>query len=200
MGKEQEWKLTVPEPALLEDILAWEEIRSRMLEAPREYHMQTSYFDTPDRRWSRQRITIRCRLENETPVVCVKAPLPGAAEHLRGEWELPGSDDVAAALPLLVEQGAPEELLGARGLVSMWEADFRRRAVLLGFADGSRCELALDLGALYGPTHYLPLCELELEMKAGDPAATLALLERLRVRYALTPQEKSKFARARALD
>ena len=40
----------------------------------------------------------------------------------------------------------------------------------------------------------------KLELKAGDPAGTLALLAALRERFALEPQEKSKYARARALD
>ena len=200
MGKELEWKLAVPEACLLDEILAWEGVRARMAEEPRFYHMQTSYYDTPDRRFSRRRITVRRRLENETPVICVKAPLPGADDHwLHGEWELEGTD-VAAALPRLVEMGAPEELLEPVPLVCMWRADFARRAVLLRFDDGSAAELALDLGALYGPTHSLPLCELELELKEGEPAETLALLAALRERYDLKPQEKSKFARARALD
>lgn len=200
MGKELEWKLAVPEACLLDDILAWEEIRRRMAEAPRFYHMQSSYYDTPDRRFSRRRITVRCRLENETPVICVKAPFPGSEDRfLHGEWELEGTE-LAAALPKLVELGAPAELLEPVPLVCMWEADFQRRAVLLRFDDGSVSELALDLGALYGPTHSLPLCELELELKQGEPGASLALLEALQTRFALKPQEKSKFARARALD
>ena len=202
MGKELEWKLAVPEACLLDDILAWTEIRRRMAEEPRFYHMRTSYYDTPDRRFSRRQITVRCRLENETPVICVKAPLPGAeadARFFRGEWELEGTD-IPAALPRLVEMGAPAVLLEPVTLTCMWEADFERRAVLLVFEDGSAAELALDLGALYGPTHSLPLCELELEQKRGEPAATLALLAALRERFALKPQEKSKFARARALD
>lgn len=200
MGKEMEWKLAVPEACLLDDILAWEGVRTRMAEEPRFYHMQSSYYDTPDRRFSRRRITVRHRLENETPVICVKAPLPGADDrYLHGEWEVEGAD-VAAALPRLVELGAPEELLEPVPLVCMWEADFERRAVLLRFDDGSAAELALDLGALYGPTHSLPLCELELELKEGEPAAALVLLAALRERFSLKPQEKSKFARARALD
>ena len=78
MGTEMEWKLRVPEPSLLEEILAWEEIQSRMTETPRLYHMQTSYFDTPDLLLCSRGITLRRRLENGVPVLCVKAPLPEA--------------------------------------------------------------------------------------------------------------------------
>ena len=113
MGTELEWKYAVSDPALLDKILHWEEIQRRMAEEPRSYHMQSEYFDTPDRRFSRKRITIRRRLENETAVVCVKAPLPDAADpHLRGEWELE-TDDLAAALPRLAVQGAPQAILEA---------------------------------------------------------------------------------------
>ena len=201
MGKELEWKLAVPEACLLDDILAWTEIRRRMAEEPRFYHMRTSYYDTPDRRFSRRRITVRFRLENETPVICVKAPLPGGAEgaHLRGEWELEG-DDLIAALPRLVALGAPAELLEPGELACRWQADFLRRAVLLRFADGSLCELALDRGSLRGPTSSCPLCELELELKQGAPDETLALLAALRSRFGLELQEKSKIARARELE
>ena len=200
MGKELEWKLAVPEAGLLDEILAWEGVRARMAEEPRFYHMQSSYYDAPDRRFSRRRITLRCRLENEISVICVKAPLPEADDRfLHGEWEVEGAD-LAAALPKLVELGAPALLLESVELNCLWRADFERRAVLLRFEDGSAAELALDLGALYGPTHSLPLCELELELKEGGPAAALALVAVLRERFSLKPQEKSKFARARALD
>ena len=200
MGTEQEWKLAVPEASLLDEILAWEGVRSRMTEAPRSYHMQSAYSDTPDRRFSNRWITIRRRLENETPVVCVKAPLPHNADpSVRGEWELE-AEDVAAALPRLAALGAPAELLEAGPLACLWRADFRRRAVLLGFADGSVSELALDLGTLSGPARSLPLCELELELKAGGPHATLALLADLRTRFGLEPETRSKLARARTLE
>ena len=199
MGKEQEWKLAVPDPALLDEILTWEGIHSRMLEEPRHYHMQSAYYDTLDRRFSRRRITLRRRMENEISVVCVKAPLADAADpYTHGEWELE-ADDLAAALPRLVEMGAPAALLEPAELRCMWRADFQRRAVLLGFDDGSTSELALDAGTLSGPNRSLPLCELELEMKSGAPTRTLLLLSTLRGRFGLQPQEKSKFARAREL-
>ena len=200
MGKEQEWKFSVPEASRFDEILAWEEIRRRMAETPRDYHMQTSYYDTPDCRFSRGRITLRRRLENEPSVICVKAPLPEAGDpSVHGEWELEGTD-VIAALPRLTAMGAPAVLLEAPDLVCRWKADFHRRAVLLRMEDGSLAELALDAGSLSSGARSLPLCELELEMKAGGPEAALALLRALRERFHLAPLPLSKFARARALD
>ena len=200
MGKELEWKLAVPEACLLDEILAWEGLRGYLAEEPRRYHMQSSYYDAPDRCFSRRRITLRRRLENERSVLCVKAPLPGAEDRfLHGEWELEGAD-LIAALPKLVELGAPVLLLEPVELVCLWRADFTRRAALLRFADGSAAELALDLGTLSGPTRSAPLCELELELKEGGSAQALELLTALRERFGLAIQEKSKFARARALD
>ena len=200
MGKEQEWKLAVPEPALLDELLAWEGLRPLMAETPRVYRMQSAYFDAPDRRFSRRHITIRRRLENETPVVCVKVPLPGPAGcFLRGEWETEG-DDVAAALPRLVAQGAPAALLEADALRCLWRAEFLRRAVLLRFPDGSAAELALDHGTLFGPTRSMPLCELELELKEGAPGETLTLYTALQAHFGLTPEGKSKLARAKSME
>ncbi len=203
MGTELEWKLTVPEAGLLDEILDLEEIRTRMAETPRCYHMRTTYYDTPSRRFSERHFTVRQRMENDRSVLCVKAPAPGKAPNakLRSEWEIEGGD-ISAALPELVAAGAPAELLEAarEGLVAVCGAEFRRRAVLLRFSDGSACELALDAGTLFGPGRSEPLCELELEMKAGAPAATLELYRFLWTRFGLVPQPKSKYARAAGLN
>ena len=199
MGTELEWKYAVPEPALLDEILCWQPIRCRMTHLPREYHMQSEYYDTPDRRLSKQQITLRRRLENGAAVVCVKAPLSGSADPcMRGEWELSGSD-LALALPQLVASGAPAVLLEAPCLECVCQAAFNRRAVLLRFADGSTAELALDQGCLAGPTQSIPLCELELEAKTGDPAAACAFVKTLAARFLLQPEPRSKFARASLL-
>lgn len=198
MGTELEWKLSVPAPGLLDEILAWEELQSRMEESPRQYHMRTDYYDSEDRRFSAHKITLRRRMENERSVLCVKAPLEGQDRHLRGEWELEG-EDLEAALPRFAALGAPALLLEPGRLLCLWRADFIRRAALLRFEDGSAAELALDRGTLFGPNASAPLCELELELKQGRPDAALAFCEALRARFGLTPQEKSKYARAREL-
>ena len=196
-----EWKLAVTDAQTLDAILRDPEVLALAAEPLRRCRMRTTYYDTPDRRLAWQLCTLRRRMENEVSVVCVKAPLRDAENaHEHGEWELEAEDPVAA-LPLLVEQGAPRELLEAGPLAPVCGAAFCRRALLLRFADGSECELACDFGALFGAEESAsaPLCEAELEMKQGAPDMTLTLLERLIARYGLTPQERSKYARASAL-
>lgn len=199
MGTELEWKLSVPEPGVLDAVLDWAPIRAALAETPRLYHMQTEYYDTADRALSGRRITLRRRMENERSVVCVKAPISEVQDSLlRGEWELE-ADAPAEALPRLVAMGAPALLAELRELVPVCGADFRRRAALLRLPDGSACELALDCGLLFGNGRTEPLCELELELKEGAPEATLALYCALQAEFGLTPQELSKFARASRL-
>ena len=199
MGTELEWKYAVPESSGLDTILAWQEIQQRMLETVRHYHMQSDYYDTADQRFSRARITIRRRLENEFSVVCVKALLSNPADpHLRGEWEVEDSD-VIHALPRLAALGAPRVILESAFLQSLWRAEFHRRAVLLRLDDGSAAELALDHGTLSGPGGSAPLCELELELKEGKPDAARAFVAAIAAHFGLEPQPLSKFARAKAL-
>ena len=199
MGKEMEWKRSVPEAALLDGILRDPAVSALAAEEVRVYEMRTVYYDTPERELGKRKITLRCRMENEISVVCVKAPLPDAPDpHMHGEWELEGTDPLAA-LPRLVALGAPEDLLRYENLACVCGAAFRRRALLLRFPDGSEAELALDLGSLNGPTASEPLCELELEMKSGAPDRAYALLEELTARYSLAVQERSKYARASRL-
>lgn len=233
MGTELEWKYALPDPALLDEIAACETVRGRTVESPRRCHMQSEYYDTPDHRFFRERTTLRHRLEDESSVFCMKAPLRGeqsvgtalcrpspeadphlrgeqsvgtalcrpslaADPHLRSEWETE-AEDLASALPKLAALGAPVPPADTP-LQVLCRADFIRRAVLLRLDDGSTAELALDLGTLSGATRSLPLCELELELKSGDPAAARAFAEALAARFSLRPEPLSKFARASALE
>lgn len=199
MGTELEWKYDLPEALPDGDLLSWAPLRRRMAGTPRLYRMQTTYYDTPDRALSRRLITLRRRLENNLSVICAKAPLPGDADpNARGEWELEGSDPVAA-LPALIRLGAPPELAALGRPVPDCGAAFVRTAVLLRFDDGSAAELALDHGKLFRAARFAPLHVLELELKEGAPAESLALLRALAQRFTLAPQPKSKYARARVL-
>ncbi|MBQ1675786.1 MAG: CYTH domain-containing protein [Oscillospiraceae bacterium] len=221
MASELEWKFAVPDDDRLSEIRRWIE-RSVPEAGPAVlWRMRTTYYDAPDRRFSKAHITIRRRTENARSILCVKAPAadPSAGRaplaylaappdpfgptggKLRGEWECEG-DDLLGALPDFVAQGAPGCLLEAAacGLEPVCGAEFTRIAIPLRFPDGSVSELALDSGRLLGRRRTVPLCELELEKKEGAETASLKLLEHLVRRFNLLPEPRSKYARARAID
>ena len=60
-------------------------------------------------------------------------------------------------------------------------------------------ELALDQGQLMGGGKSIPLCEVEVELKQGEPAALAAFAALLQSSYPLKPEKKSKFRRALSL-
>ena len=57
-------------------------------------------------------------------------------------------------------------------------------------------EIALDLGVLLGRGKELPLCEVEVELKAGSQEAAVAFAETLAAEHALEKEPLSKFRRA----
>lgn len=227
MASELEWKFAVPDDDRLSEIRRWIERNVPEAGPAVIWRMRTTYYDAPDRRFSKAHITVRRRTENARSILCVKAPLTdpssGRAQSagtaplayraappdpfgmgsakLRGEWECDGTD-LLAALPDFVAQGAPRCLLEAAdcGLEPVCGAEFTRAAFPLRFPDGSSGELALDSGRLLGRKRAAPLCELELERKEGSEAASLKLLEQLVRRFNLLPEPRSKYARARAID
>ena len=199
MGKELEFKLQVDRQDTLMQILHDPDILSRVDGEWREIPMKTTYFDNPVGQFSRYNWTFRHRMEGAKSVVCLKTPHPD--KHTRNEWETEGElGDTAVAA--LIEKGAPVELLAFYGdgtLVPRCGAEFVRRCVMLRFADGSRAELAGDIGLLRGMTQEQALCELELELYEGEATEAIALVRLLCQRYGLQEQPKSKYARAKAL-
>lgn len=200
MGKELEYKLHIDSPERLAEVLADAEIAALTDGEWRETPMKTTYYDTPNRDFAALKWTLRCRREGERYVVCVKTPQSDA--HTRGEFQVEARQPDEAAVEKLIRVGAPERLLliYARGTpVPICGAEFIRRSVMLRFSDGSTAELAGDVGYLSGREERIAFTELELELYSGKPDAMLALLERLRARYALHEEPLSKFARARQL-
>ena len=162
----------------------------------REITMETTYYDTPGRKLSSLRWTLRRRFENGISVCTMKTP---AADGGRGEWELEWPD-ITTAVPELCKLGAPRELLDltAEGLEEVCGARFTRQAALLTRPDCT-VELALDQGVLLGGGREIPLCEVEVELKAGSEAAAIAFAETLANACGLRPESRSKYRRALAL-
>lgn len=158
--------------------------------------METTYYDTPTGTLSQRRYTLRRRLENESSVCTLKAPVKGPG---RGEWEFE-CPDIEAAVPVLCKLGAPADLqtLVQDGLIPVCGAKFTRiaKTVLL---PNCTVEVALDTGILTGGGRQQNLCEVEVELKSGDPDACTAYARQLAARFGLELEPRSKFRRALAL-
>lgn len=155
--------------------------------------METTYYDTPDRKFSARRWTLRKRLENGRAVCALKIPL---ADGSRGEWET-ASDSLMAGILQLCAQGAPEELLAltASGVRPLCGAKFTRLAKTIPLDEGV-VELALDQGCLLGADQQIPLCEVEVELKSGPDQAAQTFAHQLAQAFGLIPEPKSKLVRA----
>ena len=164
---------------------AWQTIR-----------METTYYDTPNGDLSRKWFTLRRRMENKTSVCTIKTPADGLG---RGEWEVV-CDTIEAAIVKLCKLGAPENLmtLTQTGVVAVCGARFTRQALTVAIPDG-KVELALDKGILFAGNREMPICEVEVELKDGDTAAAVQFAAFLAEKYALQPETRSKFKRAKML-
>ena len=161
-----------------------------------EIRMETVYYDGPGSPLGELRWTLRRRMENETSVCTLKT---GLRDGSRGEWEV-HCGDIAAAVPMLIAAGAPEELaeLTAQGVAPVCGARFVRLAKRVP-VDGGEVELALDWGVLTGGGRELPFREIEAELKTGPDTAADDFAAVLSSRFGLEPEPLSKFRRALTL-
>lgn len=160
------------------------------------YLMETTYYDTQSGALSGRKITLRRRMENQVSVCTLKTPAKGMG---RMEFEVKGPD-IEKALPELCKLSEVAELpaLLAEGITPLCGAKFQRIAKTVCF-EGSVLELALDEGVLTGGGKTLPLCEIEVELKAGAEEAAVKYAKVLAKAYGLQTEHASKFARSRAL-
>ncbi len=158
--------------------------------------METSYYDTNARDFSRMRWTLRRRYENGTAVCTLKTPM---ADGSRGEWEI-SEADIQAAIPELCKLGAPKALIAFADspLEVSCGARFTRLAKTITLPEAA-LELALDQGVLIGGGKEQPFAEVEVELKAGSEEAVTAFAQALAEEFALEPERFSKHKRAMLL-
>lgn len=128
---------------------------------------QTSiYFDTADRTLAKSGISLRIRTVRKRKVQTVKLNRGGL--FLRGEWECPVSDDV----PVLDGASPLRDFLGEppAALIPLFHIENMRALWSIGEEDAA-IEAVLDRGEIVAGEQLYPICEIELELKAGNPAA-----------------------------
>lgn len=162
----------------------------------RQIRMETTYYDTPGGDFSARHWTVRRRMENEKSICTFKFPVDGIG---RGEFEVE-SPCLEDAIKELCKLSGKEDLatLAKGGFVPVCGARFTRTAIDLTVGN-TVIELALDQGILIGGGREIPLCEVEAELKAGDPKDVDRYGVYLQTAFGLEPEAHSKFRRAQAL-
>lgn len=148
-------------------------IGKRLRHARRE-HIETTYFDTPERLFTDHGFALRVRKHRKGRLLSVKQT--GSAGIERGEWERPISGDEPS--PQDISETPAAALLHGNGAGERLEPLFTvavDRATFLVKEGVSRIEVAVDRGEIKHNGRQLPVCELELELKKGDPRLLFAL-------------------------
>lgn len=199
MATETELKLSLP-PDTVDSLLQHPLLAS----PPKQQHLFNTYFDTDDLALTRQKVAVRERRIGAQTLLTVKTA--GQSQNglsQRHEWEaptLPGAFDFRsliddADLALALTQVA-------EALVPVFTTDFERLSWHIGMEDG-QVELAIDRGIILVNRHGLegssPICEVELELKTGNPAALMHLAQQLQTAAPITPMDDSKATRGYAL-
>ena len=185
MGREFELKFAATPEKLTEIYSQWQ--------GWEEISMETTYFDTPDRRLSKKHCTLRRRMENGISVCTMKTPADGFG---RGEWDLQAPWNEETVEKLFTK--AAQEQIPFSELSAVCGARFLRKAKMVVLKDCT-VEIALDQGVLLGGGKEIPLCEMEVELKSGSEDAVLQWAGELAVCYDLKVEHQSKFKRAVAL-
>lgn len=200
--QEVELKLYLPsaDPASLAQRLAHTPLLRRRKPARQVLH--NIYYDTSDQRLRQQRAVLRLRrVGDDTQPQWLQTFKTGARDNSalsrRGEWESPVDVPTLSRQALESTPWAdldPDGRLFA-ALKPCFVTVFERTAWLVRRRDGSVVEVALDLGHIEANGQRTPICELELELKAGTTAALFAMAQEITLSVAVLPASMSKAER-----
>lgn len=169
----------------------------------RRMRLQAAYADTPDALLARHSLALRVRREGRDWVQTLK----GAGDDTLTRFEhnvrllAPPAGQAPNIDPALHRGAAVGDrllaLLGHDGPATLgvrYRTDVLRRTRLLR-STGAQVELAFDSGAIHAGDASWPLCELELELVGGEPAALIELARQWVRRHGLWVDTRSKAER-----
>jgi inorganic triphosphatase YgiF len=158
------------------------------------------YFDTPTRELAQARVALRLRRDGEQYIQTLKTrgqSVAGLSERNEWDWYL-------AKPKLYVKQLSdecwPASLAGLdkKTLKPIFTTDFVRERAEIAWGRGKAkvvIEAALDLGKVVADGQEEEICELELELRQGEPQALLELAIELAASLPLMPCDISKAER-----
>ena len=169
-------------------------------------HLHNVYYDTPGQILRRERVALRIRRVGDAaePAWLQTLKMGGRGDSAlsrRGEWETPVP---GAALSLEALKATPWSRIDPdgsvfRALVPCFVTAFERTIWPVRRRDGSVVAVALDIGQVTAGGKSAPICELELELLAGQPAALFDIARQIARTIAVLPMTMSKAERGYAL-
>jgi inorganic triphosphatase YgiF len=135
------------------------------------------YFDTPGHRLAEAGLSLRIRRSGRKRTQTIKADrADGAGLFARSEWERGVRDD----RPVLDDATPVRAVLDGKtdAIVPVFQVRVERQSWDIREGE-TRIELVLDRGEVLAGDRRSPVCEIELELKHGDPAALFAVARRI---------------------
>jgi inorganic triphosphatase YgiF len=180
MAIETELKLRIA-PEHLDRLKRHKLLKSLAVTRPVTHRLYNIYFDTPKLALHRSRMALRLRRVGQRWLQTLKGggSVKGGL-HQRDEWEVPVSGP-ALDFPDSAEWDEHLPLPLRKKLQPVFVTDFSRSSRMLNY-NGAEIELCMDQGEVSTEQHNMSICELELELKSGEPRRLFELaLEMLEI-------------------
>ncbi len=163
-----------------------------------EQELYNTYFDTPQHDLLQSGAGLRVRRIGEQHWQTLKTrghSVSGLHQRYEWEMEIEGDQPILKKLPKsFAIKGYSTKQLQAL-LVPVFTTDFKRTTWHLQLEDGVLIELALDQGEIRSGEHSDPICEIELELKAGEAADLYRAALLLQEHIPLSIENRSKAMR-----
>ncbi len=172
--------------------------------------LQARYFDTEDGALAQNGLVVRVRKEGRRWVQTAKGPTSGPLERLEHNVNLPRQAKGASPeVDLGRHAGTPVGNAIAKALnlkpgedfpvlLPLYETDIQRVTRVVA-VNGSLVEIALDQGRIVSENKSLPICELEVELKEGQPEHAVALARQWCADYNLSLSSITKSMKGQRL-
>lgn len=182
MPKEIELKLAFSTryAKFMQGDMAW--LKHHDMPVPVVTKLYSIYYDTPDLKLKNSGCSLRLRRTGKTWVQTIKAGGHVVAGlHQHDEWEAP----LPGAHPdfNLIDNPEIRQIFKGTGLRKtlqpIFTTRFVRRTHYLKLAQGSEIEFCFDYGKIIAGSKLSTICEIELELKSGNPAEIIGFANHL---------------------
>ncbi|NQD93288.1 inorganic triphosphatase, partial [Pseudomonas sp. CrR25] len=199
MVKETEIKLRVSR-ATLNALRDHPLLKKRNKSGWEQRELFNQYFDTAERDLAQAKVALRLRRDGEQFIQTLKTrgqSVAGLSERNEWDWYL---SKAKLDVKKLDDSCWPASLaeLDKKQLKPLFTTDFVRQRAEIAWGRGKAkvvIEAALDLGLVKADGQQEEICELELELRQGEPAALLELAAELAADLPLMPCDISKAER-----